>query len=339
MAPDKHGRQPKIYFTPAPGIHIMKFEGHWIYLNRIREKQEGSSGSRFWREQFILKTLVKDRQYLRRLLMQARDIASPPDEGRINVFTNNSYAGWNLSGTRLPRGFDSVILDDGVMSTVVHRVKEFYSSAEWYQERGIPYQMGFMFYGQPGNGKTSTAIAIATRFQRDIHVVKVDTMTSQDFRQLMSNLPEHSVLLIEDIDCFFQDRAHEKEKIPISESFLSFSGFLNTLDGVMGTEGRILILTTNHPERLDQALLRPGRVDHKIEFTNASRNQAGRLFLRFFPEEEERAADFADGVGDDRYYSMADLQKILLDNRNNPEGAIEYVRRGVIRSALVGVHR
>jgi ATPase family associated with various cellular activities (AAA) len=45
---------------------------------------------------------------------------------------------------------------------------------------------------------------------------------------------------------------------------LSLSGLLNVLDGVVDTPGRILIMTTNHPEMLDPALIRPGRVDKKI---------------------------------------------------------------------------
>ena len=72
--------------------------------------------------------------------------------------------------------------------------------------------------------------------------------------------------------------------------------------------------------------MRPGRVDHKIEFKNASKDQARRLFLRFFPDEDKLAQNFAAGVGNGQR-SMADLQKVLLDNRNDPTGAISAVAR------------
>jgi chaperone BCS1 len=315
-------RQPKIYFTPAPGLHLLRFEGHWVLLYRVREKQEGSNSGRYWREQFILKTLVRDRKFLRRLILEARAAANPPDEERISIFANN-YGSWNLIGTRLPRGFDSVILENDTMNEVVARVEEFFSSSEWYQERGIPYQMGFLFHGPPGNGKTSTAIALASQFNRDIHLAKIDALSDHIFRQVMSHLPQHSILLIEDIDCFFQER----RQVPGNDPLMTFSGFLNALDGVIGTEGRLLILTSNHPERLDGALLRPGRIDYKVEFGNASGDQARRLFLRFFPDELELAKDFAAGVGGGDHYSMADLQKVLLDNRNDPSGAIVSVTK------------
>ncbi len=308
----------KILFTPAPGAHLLRFEGHWVMLSRIREKAEGSNDGRFWREQFVLKTLVRDRQFLRRLILEARAIANPPKERHISVLTN-TYGNWSLVGTRMPRGFDSVILENDAVSKILARTKEFFSGAEWYQQRGIPYQMGFLFYGLPGNGKTSTAIALASRFNRDVYLAKVDTITDTMFRQVMSSLPQHSILLIEDIDCFFRDRGKLDSSYG-SDPILSLSGFLNAIDGVMGTEGRLLILTTNHLDKLDSAMIRPGRVDHKIEFRNASQDQAKRLFIRFFPNDYHLAQSFADGVGGQ--YSMADLQKVLLDNRNNPADAV-----------------
>ena len=85
---------------------------------------------------------------------------------------------------------------------------------------------------------------------------------------------------------------------------LSLSGLLNALDGVAASEGRLLfayvcvpqfssrhadrvIRTTNHLERLDPALSRPGRMDVWIEFKNASKWQAEQLFRNFFPSTDE----------------------------------------------------
>lgn len=317
-------RQPKIYFTPAPGVHLLRFEGHWIVLYRMREKQQGSTDGRYWREQFVIKTLVRDRQFLRRLILRARSIANPPEEERIGVFMAH-YNGWQLLGTRMPRGFDSVILKDSTLNKVIAKTEEFFSNAKWYRERGIPYQMGFLFHGPPGNGKTSTAIALASQFNRDIHLAKTG-VSDTSFRQSMSALPQHSILLIEDIDYFLGNREQTMlmdQGNP--EPTLTFSGFLNALDGVVGSEGRLLILTSNHPEKLDPALLRPGRVDHKIKFENATEDQARRLFLRFFPGEKERAGEFAAVIRGQ--FSMADLQKTLLDHRSKPSGALVAIRK------------
>lgn len=52
---------------------------------------------------------------------------------------------------------------------------------------------------------------------------------------------------------------------------MSLSALLNVLDGVASQEGRVLIMTTNHIEKLDAALVRSGRVDKKVEFRLADR--------------------------------------------------------------------
>ncbi|KAK6004370.1 hypothetical protein QM012_008232 [Aureobasidium pullulans] len=65
-------------------------------------------------------------------------------------------------------------------------------------------------------------------------------------------------------------------------SKISLSGLLNVIDGVATHEGRILIMTTNHPEKLDPALVRAGRVDMHIRFSYASTAQIKSLFLRMY---------------------------------------------------------
>ncbi|KAK3997563.1 BCS1 N terminal-domain-containing protein [Cladorrhinum sp. PSN332] len=63
---------------------------------------------------------------------------------------------------------------------------------------------------------------------------------------------------------------------------ISLSGLLNAIDGVASHEGRVLIMTTNKPENLDAALIRPGRVDLQVAFTNATQEQARELFERMY---------------------------------------------------------
>lgn len=71
-------------------------------------------------------------------------------------------------------------------------------------------------------------------------------------------------------------------KAPLALDGISLSGLLNAIDGVASHEGRVLIMTTNKPEALDEALIRPGRVDVQVQFSNASSTQAGELFHRMY---------------------------------------------------------
>lgn len=67
-----------------------------------------------------------------------------------------------------------------------------------------------------------------------------------------------------------------------SNEGISLSGLLNAIDGVASHEGRVLVMTTNFPEKLDDALIRPGRIDMRIDFTLATRNQICELFTRMY---------------------------------------------------------
>jgi mitochondrial chaperone BCS1 len=111
---------------------------------------------------------------------------------------------------------------------------------------------------------------------------------------------------VEDVDAFFNAREKVESKIEVS-----FSGLLNAMDGVAAQEGRILILTTNHREKLDAALIRPGRIDKQLELANATAEQAKALFLRFFPEAQSLAEDIRLKYADQRH-SPASIQQTLM---------------------------
>ncbi|KAL9070789.1 MAG: hypothetical protein Q9157_005691 [Trypethelium eluteriae] len=78
---------------------------------------------------------------------------------------------------------------------------------------------------------------------------------------------------------------------------ISLSGLLNVIDGVASHEGRVLVMTSNFPEKLDPALVRPGRVDMKVEFGHAGREQARELFERMFDGADEYAVGGASRPG------------------------------------------
>ena len=67
-----------------------------------------------------------------------------------------------------------------------------------------------------------------------------------------------------------------------TQETLFTAGLLNAIDGVAAQEGRMLFMTTNHVERLNEALVRPGRVDVRLEFTNASAEQITDFFVGFY---------------------------------------------------------
>ena len=87
-------------------------------------------------------------------------------------------------------------------------------------------------------------------------------------------------MLLEDVDAVFTGRATTDSR---QGTGVTFSGLLNAVDGVASQEGRLLFLTTNHIERLDPALIRPGRCDVHVKFDYATHDQIQRMFTAFFP--------------------------------------------------------
>jgi chaperone BCS1 len=91
----------------------------------------------------------------------------------------------------------------------------------------------------------------------------------------------------------------------------------------VASEERIIFMTTNHPEKLDPALIRPGRVDVKEYFGHATLHQMKEMFLRFYGGPEERAKEFARIVSlSNKPVSTAFLQGMFVSNREQPERAL-----------------
>lgn len=148
---------------------------------------------------------------------------------------------------------------------------------------GIPYRRGYLLHGPPGSGKSSFIQALAGSLEYNICVLNLSErgLTDDKLNHLLANAPERTLILLEDIDAAFSGRSQSGEA-GFSGS-VTFSGLLNALDGVASsTSQRIMFLTTNHIEKLDPALIRPGRVDLKELIDDATPYQARELFTRFY---------------------------------------------------------
>ena len=221
---------------------------------------------------------------------------------------------------RLPRPPESVVLRAGLMESLIDDVRDFLGRRNWYVERGIPYRRGYLLYGPPGTGKSSAVLAIASALKMDIAILSLanSSLDDDDLCQLLSNCPVNSIVLIEDIDCVFVERKATEDKA----NKLTFSGLLNAIDGVAAGEGRILFATTNHIERLDPALIRPGRIDRKELIGYADREQLRRLFVRFFGDNDPSMADyFADSLAEGTL-PMSAVQTYLIQHADSADDAL-----------------
>jgi|688.fasta_scaffold17853_6 chaperone BCS1 len=315
--------RPKIMFSPAPGVHWLFFRNRLICLHRERPKMnEGSNQPVNVRECFNITIFSRNRKLAHQLIEEARDVAMPKSEMRLTVHrAGQGY--WMEQMKRLPRPLDSVILCNGLMEEMLEDARTFLARRDWYVQRGIPYRRGYLLHGPPGTGKSSAVVAIASALQMDIAILSLGDSSLDDngLAELFSSIPVNSLVLIEDIDCAFLERKEGDDK----RSKVTFSGLLNAIDGVAAGEGRLLFATTNHIQRLDPALIRPGRIDRKIYIGFATTEQAEKLFFRFFPNADEAwAKEFASAIPCGKI-TMCMLQTHLLLYANDPRGAIDQL--------------
>jgi chaperone BCS1 len=325
--------RPQSFLTPGTGSHFMWYGGRPVVIQRVKPEGNGGGGvdgvisalggSAGKNEKFVIRILGRKRSIAEAMISEARDKAIPKD-GKIDIRVANVRWGGNwVHADRIrPRPIESVILADNGHEKLIGDISDFRNSYKWYTSLGIPYRRGYLFYGPAGGGKTSLAVALASTFGMNVYVLNLAAsgMSDSKLNELMTSVSDNSIVLMEDIDCAFVQR----EKADKTEETLTFSGVLNALDGVGGKDGRIVIMTTNHIERLDPALVRPGRIDVKTLIGNATPEQARRLFERFYPDQTELAAEFEGSVPDGSV-SMAALQGHLMKYKSRPSEAVEQI--------------
>lgn len=302
-----------VWLVPGEGTHLLRHGKTWFWLDRCRDTRSGASDRHGHdRETLKIHALALRRGVLTTLV---DDILRSHGQraGTIGLHTAISYGEWSELGRINRRPLDSVFVPGGLGGDLLTDARVFLSREAWYGERGIPWRRGYLFYGPPGTGKTSLIRALASELDLDLALVDLSQPSLDDslLRELLAQLPAKAALVLEDVDSVAPGRDDTDRK-------LSLSGLLNALDGLGASEGRLLFMTTNHPDRLDPALIRPGRVDRNIEIGLLGAEDVGCMVARFFPDQPDLSAQVAAMVGNGGI-SGAELQALLLDHVDRPD--------------------
>ncbi len=252
--------------------------------------------------------------------------------------------------------FDNVFFDEKEL--LLDRLNTFMHNKPLYDRMGQPHTFGMLFHGAPGCGKTSTIKAIANLTSRN--VVNVSLSLIKTYKELRDvfftssyesiNLEfDNKIIVLEDIDCMADvilardavdknpramvdgnvsadmianaiTRANKDEKKE-SNAGITLSELLNLLDGVLEQPGRMIIITTNHVDRIDPALLRFGRVDLKIEFKLCSLSVVRDITRHFFDANGKDARPDGVALSDLDKVDLSDLDKVDLDDMGLDEMA------------------
>ncbi|KAM5546621.1 AAA-ATPase [Rosa sericea] len=176
-----------------------------------------------------------------------------------------------------PATFETMAMDPELKKMIIDDLDRFVKRRELYKKVGKAWKRGYLLYGPPGTGKSSLIAAMANYLKFDIYDLELSSIYGDsDLRRVLLSTSNRSILVVEDIDCSVQIKNRESaqpSKIPATHASrdcrFTLSGLLNFIDGLWSCCGdeRIIVFTTNHKERLDPALLRPGRMDLHIHLS------------------------------------------------------------------------
>lgn len=338
---DQSLRKKPLSYSPWDGSFSFWYKNHRLTLHcRKRDLHEEISISSIGTSPKILMDLLGEcrEQYLKLI------------QRKVPVFQQEGGE-WKRTGLRPARDICTVIMDDAVKKDVLEDMKQFLDeqTQEWYTARGFPYTRGYLLDGPPGTGKSSFCLSIAGLYELDIYILNLSSLGDAGLARLFTQLPPRCLVLLEDVDAVGLDRkdtgAQQTQK-DVAHHGVSLSGLLNVIDGVGSPEGRVLIMSTNHIDHLDEALIRPGRVDKTIVFKCADKKIAAHLFCTIFKQPttgyeqpgkeaedvaiETLAKEFAARVPEGEF-SPAKIISFLLEHKYSPADAVDRVQEWVTK--------
>jgi ATPase family associated with various cellular activities (AAA)/BCS1 N terminal len=283
--------------VPAYGVYPFLWRGRYLLVfdsgkedQPVQGTNGGPSASLFGPRRKVTLTIwgTRDRNLLLEIIAESRAQWEAGHPAALHYFFHR-YSYWNPRPMS-PRPRSTVYLPDGLMDEVLSDAREFLKSKRRYEPMGIPWRRGYLFFGPPGTGKTTLVQSLATELNLPLYYLSLAALHSrEDLSSLLDNIRPGSLILIEDVDCIAaaaerMSKENDGDKTQVTQassssgaSKITASDLLNYIDGIIASQGRILVMTTNYPEKLDRALTRAGRVDRKWEITYANEEQ----LLRF----------------------------------------------------------
>ena len=284
-------------------------------------------------ERHMLNKLGTNKYFFNMMVQTKNKGVQNPLPTSFIVFTKHKFA--------TSRTFDNVFFEQ--RENVRDHTEFFLKRKDWYDAKGIPHTLGFMFHGPPGCGKTSTIKAIANVGKRHIINIHLSEIKSKEQLTHLFFNDEINVLdngkterytipvnermyVIEDIDAMGdivlrrELKKPEVKKVQMDEfgniaeeeNPIDLSFLLNLLDGTLESSGRIIAISTNFPERIDSALIRPGRIDMIVNFKKCSTEIIHDMVCSFYDISGISIDNTVNGK-----WSPAEVNQILFRNFKN----------------------
>lgn len=285
---------PDWELLPANGTYPMRWRGCLLIFHNGSDEQAAPAanpGAGFFRPRRKISMAIwgtRQRQLLLDLLAEAREEWERRHPAALSYYYHR-YSWWR--SRPLPtRRRETVYFREGLIEDVFADARKFLQSRDLCERLGIPWRRGYLFYGPPGTGKTTLVQALATELGMSLYYLSLAAVGSRnELAELLDTVEAGSILLIEDIDCIAAaadrmnaspdgDKSAAVGSQPQRTEKITASDLLNFIDGIIASQGRLLVMTTNYPEKLDAALVRAGRIDRRWHIDYAEKPE----LLRFW---------------------------------------------------------
>lgn len=283
-------------FELLPSYGFYWFWWKWKLLTFYSERKESSSeyADRIVRTVSITVWGTRKKKVLLDLLEEAKSQfdALYPTKMKYYVPVGSGLdSGHWESFVMEERRLESVYLPNKDLSNILADFQLFFDSKQKYRTLGVPWRRAYLLDGPPGSGKSTLVQALASHFKYPIYYMQIAGMTASKIKKLLTDAESPCIVLMEDIDSAqaTEKRTQTDDKKEQKLASVTTSELLNLLDGLVATEQRIVIMTTNHPEKLDPAFTRPGRVDRKFHIGYAQDSE-----LAVFHERAKELYDIPD---------------------------------------------
>ncbi len=302
------------------GIHYFFFNKHIFKIVRI---EKDASNTVDTKESVIIRTIGRSHKPFEDLLESIKP--APIKKRTVTCLYIRRDAKWVRYDYQTARPFKSVILPQETKETLINHIENFFKEKSWYLNHGIPYRTGIILYGPPGTGKTSVIKGLCEYFDKPLYMLNLNNIINDEaLLDAFMGVPANSIILLEDIDTYSVTSERSSEDTTNSDKNcklfgITLSGLLNAIDGIISSDGRILIATTNHIKKLDGALVRKGRFNISIELSYLTDECFIEFFNKFYPN-----FNIPSGVSFKQDIPPATLQGIIMDNINNPKAVLEY---------------
>ncbi|KAF8048416.1 hypothetical protein N665_2525s0010 [Sinapis alba] len=265
----------------------------------------------------------------------------------LKIFTldpENMYGTYSDAWTSVildhPSTFKTLAMDSGAKRSVIEDLDQFVQRRNFYKRVGKAWKRGYLLYGPPGTGKSSLIAAMANHLNFDIYDLELSAVNSNsELRRLLIATANRSILVVEDIDCSIElkDRTNDESNRESDDGNdtrykkVTLSGLLNFIDGLWSSCGdeRIIVFTTNYKEKLDAALLRPGRMDMHIHMSYCTPSAFKALVLNYLEINEHKLFSKIEEGIEATQVSPAEIAEQLMRNDTVDkilEGLIEFLK-------------